>query len=211
MNGVLQLQRPRVTTLLPPRRPVRGQMSAVPEPAEAHAALIVAIARHQDRRAFATLFGHFAPRVKTYLLRRGSDAAQAEELAQEVMLAVWRKAAQFDPARATAAAWIFGIARNLWIDALRRSRLAVPPPDPSDEPAPEPPADALLLAEDRARRLHAALQDLRPEQMESLRLAFFEGHSHSEIERRLGVPLGTVKSRLRLAMSRLRAALGDDV
>lgn len=190
---------------------VRGRMNADSEPADSHAALILAIARRQDRSAFAALFSHFAPRVKSYLQRRGSDASQAEELAQEVMLAVWRKAGQYDPARATAAAWVFAIARNLWIDTARRSRLSVPAPDPSDEPAPEPAADAVLLADDRARRLHAALRDLRPEQKEPLRLAFFEERSHSEIEQLLGVPLGTVKSRLRLAMSRLRAALGDDL
>jgi len=166
--------------------------------------------RRQDRKAFAALFAHYAPRVKTYLLRRGCDVAQAEELAQEALLAVWRKAAQYNPSRAAAGAWIFAIARNLWIDAVRRSRLPPPLLDPSDEPAPEPPADALLVAEDRARRLHAALRGLRPEQMESLRLAFFEDRSHAEIEKLLGVPLGTVKSRLRLAVSRLRAALGDD-
>jgi RNA polymerase sigma-70 factor (ECF subfamily) len=186
-------------------------MNGDPEPGDSHAALIIAVARHQDRAAFATLFGHFAPRVKAYLQRRGSGASQAEELAQEAMLAVWRKATLYDPARATAAAWVFAIARNLWIDTLRRSRLSLPPPDPSDDPVPIPLADALLTAEDRARRLHAALQDLRPEQMESLQLAFFDDRSHKEIEQMLGVPLGTVKSRLRLAMSRLRALLGNDL
>jgi RNA polymerase sigma-70 factor, ECF subfamily len=176
-----------------------------------HAALIAVIARRQDRAAFATVFTYFAPRVKTYLQRRGVDAPHAEELAQEVMLAVWRKSAQYDPTRSTAAAWIFAIARNLRIDMLRRSRLSVIPPDPSDEPPREPLPDALLVAEDRSRRLQAALRELRPEQRESMRLAFFEDRSHSEIERLLGVPLGTVKSRLRLAMSRLRSILGDDL
>jgi RNA polymerase sigma-70 factor (ECF subfamily) len=190
---------------------VRSGMNAESEPGDDHAALIAAIARREDRAAFATLFAYFAPRVKTYLQRRGGDPSQAEELAQEVMLTVWRKAAQYDPTRATAAAWIFAIARNLWIDVLRRSRLSLPPPDPTDEPLQEPLADALLVAGDRSRRLQAALRELRPEQMESLRLAFFADRSHSEIEQLLGVPLGTVKSRLRLAMSRLRAALGDDV
>jgi RNA polymerase sigma-70 factor (ECF subfamily) len=189
----------------------RGRMTADPAPGASHAALIIAVARQHDRAAFATLFGHFAPRVKAYLQRRGSPASQAEELAQEAMLAVWRKASLYDPARATAAAWVFAIARNLWIDTLRRSRLSLPPPDPSDDPAPAPLADALLTADDRARRLHSALRDLRPEQIESLHLAFFEDRSHSEIEQLLGVPLGTVKSRLRLAMSRLRTVLGNDL
>ena len=187
-------------------------MNAESEPDDNNqAALIAAVAQRGDRTAFATLFGYFAPRVKTYLQRRGCDASQAEELVQDVMLTVWRKAAQYDPLRATAAAWIFAIARNRWIDVLRRSRLSLPPPDPSDQPTPAPLADALLVAEDRSQRLRAALHDLRPEQMESLRLAFFEDRSHSEIEQLLGIPLGTVKSRLRLAMSRLRAALGEDL
>jgi RNA polymerase sigma-70 factor, ECF subfamily len=211
MDGQLQLQRACDWTPTPSNMSVRGRMKADSEAGYDHAALIAAIALQQDRAAFATLFTYFAPRVKTYLQRRGGDASQAEELAQEVMLTMWRKAAQYDPARATAAAWIFAIARNLWIDARRRGRLSLPQPDPTDEPPPESPADDLLVAEDRSRRLQAALRDLRPEQMESLRLAFFDDRSHSEIEQLLGVPLGTVKSRLRLAMSRLRTALGDDL
>lgn len=190
---------------------MRGGMNAGPESRDDHASLIAAIAERQDRAAFSRLFAYFAPRVKTYLQQRGCDASRAEELAQEALLAVWRKATQYDPARATAAAWIFVIARNLWIDAVRRSRLPLPVPDPSDAPSAEPLADARMAADERAHRLRNALRDLRPEQMEPLRLAFFEERTHSEIEQLLGVPLGTVKSRLRLAMSRLRAALEDDL
>ncbi|MDE2006843.1 MAG: sigma-70 family RNA polymerase sigma factor [Rhodospirillales bacterium] len=175
-----------------------------------HAALIHAVAASRDRAAFAMLFSHYAPRVKTFLQRRGADAAQAEELAQEALLAVWRKADQFDPGRATAAAWIFAIARNLRIDALRRARLAIPVADPSDAPEPPPAADALLSADQRARRLHDAIAALPAEQSEALRLAYFDERSHSEMETALAIPLGTVKSRLRLAMARLRAALGED-
>ncbi len=175
-----------------------------------HAALILAIAADRDRAAFAALFAHYAPRVKTFLQRRGADAAQAEELAQEALLAVWRKADQFDPGRATAAAWIFAIARNLRIDALRRARLAIPVTDPTDDAPPPPQADALLAADQRARRLHDAIAMLPAEQSEALRLAYFDERSHSEMETALAIPLGTVKSRLRLAMARLRAALGED-
>ncbi len=191
------------------RRPGTDAMTDMPGETS-HAALIHAVATDRDRAAFAALFSHYAPRVKTYLQRRGADAAQAEELAQEALLAVWRKAAQFDPGRATAPAWIFAIARNLRIDALRRTRLAVPVPDPSDEPEPPAPADALLAAEQRARRLHGAIAALPAEQSEALRLAYFDERSHSEMEIALAIPLGTVKSRLRLAMARLRAALGED-
>jgi RNA polymerase sigma-70 factor (ECF subfamily) len=184
-------------------------MSSEPDPDD-HAALIVAIALRQDRRAFAALFAHFAPRVKAYLRRLGTDQAIAEETAQEVLLAVWRKAPLYDPARASAAAWIFAIARNLRIDVLRRTRPTLQDPDPSDEPAPAPLADEVIEADERARRVRDALGGLPPEQLTMLQLAFFEERTHSQIEADLGVPLGTVKSRLRLAMSKLRAALKDE-
>ena len=191
------------------RLPGTDTMTDMPEETS-HAALIAAIAAGRDRAAFAALFSHYAPRLKSFLQRRGADAAEAEELAQEALLAVWRKAGQFDPGRATAAAWIFAIARNLRIDALRRARLAIPVADPTDDPVPPPPADALLAADQRARRLHDAIAALPAEQSEALRLAYFDERSHSEMETALAIPLGTVKSRLRLAMARLRAALGED-
>jgi len=173
--------------------------------------LIHAIATRGDRAAFTSLFLRFAPRVKAYLMQLGLDAGSAEELAQEALLLVWRKAAQYDPERASAAAWIFTIARNLRIDVARRTRLAMPVPDPVDEPPPTPPADAILAAEDRGTRIRAALASLPAEQADVVRLSFFDDRPHADIERVLGIPLGTVKSRLRLAMSRLRALLEDDL
>jgi RNA polymerase sigma-70 factor (ECF subfamily) len=174
------------------------------------AALIRAIAARQDRGAFAALFRHFAPRVKAWMLRAGTADAAAEELAQETMLVVWRKAALFDPTRAGAATWIFTIARNLRIDTLRRethpSTLLT---DPADQPDDPEPADRVLVAAERDDRLRAALAHLPPEQADVVRLAFFQDKPHAEIERDLGIPLGTVKSRLRLAMARLRSMLGD--
>lgn len=185
--------------------PVNGPAEPV-----SHAGLLLAVAREGDRGAFAALFLHFAPRLKSTLQRAGIAAAAAEEMAQEAMLAVWRKAGQYDPARASAAAWIFAIARNLRIDALRRSRLALPPIDVSDEAAPVPLADAVIVAGERSKRLRAALDRLPPEQLALLQMTYFEERTQSEIEAALGVPLGTVKSRLRLAMGKLRAALKDD-
>ncbi len=171
--------------------------------------LIVAIAERRDREAFTELFQHFAPRVKAYLQRGGLAAALAEEMMQDVLLTVWNKAEQFNPARAAAQAWIFGIARNHKIDVMRRSRLPLPDCDPSEETL-MPQADALIAAEESARALRRAIETLPAEQVTILRLAFFEDLSHGEIERRLGVPLGTIKSRLRLAMTKLRRVLGDE-
>jgi RNA polymerase sigma-70 factor (ECF subfamily) len=170
--------------------------------------LIVAIADHRDREAFTALFSHFAPRIKAYLQRGGMAAAVAEEMMQDVLLTVWNKAGQFDPVRANAQAWIFGIARNLKIDALRRARLPLPDLDPSEEVV-VPLADALVAAEQSARSIRRAIDTLPAEQVAILRMAFYEDLSHGEIERTLGVPLGTVKSRLRLAMTKLRRALKD--
>jgi RNA polymerase sigma-70 factor (ECF subfamily) len=173
--------------------------------------LIQAIATRGDRLAFTVLFQRFAPRVKAYLMQLGLDAGSAEELAQEALLLVWRNAAQYDSGRASAAAWIFTIARNLRIDVARRTRLATSIADPLDEPAATPLADAILAAEDRGIRLRAALASLPAEQADVVRLSYFDDRPHADIERVLGIPLGTVKSRLRLAMSRLRALLEDDL
>ena len=175
-----------------------------------HAALIECVAQRQDRAAFAALFGHFAPRVKAWMLRGGMSPTAAEELAQETMLTVWRKEHLFDAERAGASTWIFTTARNLRIDAVRRERHPSDlMPDPSEEPDAPPQADRVIAAAQQEVRIRSALGLLPPEQAEVIRKAFFEDKVHAEIEKELGIPLGTVKSRLRLAMTRLRAALGD--
>lgn len=172
-------------------------------------ALIAAIATRGDREAFAALFGHFAPRVKGYLLRLGLPDARAEELAQETMLTVWRRAEQFDPASDGAAAWIFTIARNLRVDAARRDRLAPRLELMAEDPPPPITADAVIQSAQFTERVREALARLPAEQAEVVRLSFFDDRPHAEIERALGIPLGTVKSRLCLAMTRLRALLDD--
>jgi len=167
------------------------------------------VARQQDQIAFARLFEHFAPRIKRWLASRGLPALVAEELAQETLLAVWRKAALFDPDRANAATWIFSIARNQSIDYRRRDHSALHDPETEIDPNLADPADAaetLSQAEDEARLL-ASLSALSAEQMKVLGLAYFHDRSHSQIASELGLPLGTVKSRLRLALEKLRAAL----
>ncbi len=179
---------------------------AVPD----HVALIAAIAQHRDRAAFAELFAYFAPRVKAWMLRAGSPPTIADELMQEVMLTVWQKARLFDPAKAGPSTWIFTIARNLRIDTMRRERHPSElMPDPAEAPDGPVQPDRLLTMSQQEIRIRAALRLLPPEQADVIRKAFFEDKVHAEIENELGIPLGTVKSRLRLAMTRLRAALGD--
>jgi RNA polymerase sigma-70 factor (ECF subfamily) len=175
-----------------------------------HPVLIRAIAQRQDRSAFAMLFRYFAPRIKAWMLRAGASPTAAEEMAQETMLLVWRKAALFDPARAGATTWIFTIARNLRIDTMRRERHASTLlPDPVDEPGEVEPVDRAFDVRERESRIRTALTGLPPDQAAVIQKAFFEDKAHSDIEKELGIPLGTVKSRLRLAMNRLRSALGD--
>jgi RNA polymerase sigma-70 factor (ECF subfamily) len=175
-----------------------------------HAALIQAIAQRRDRAAFAALFRFFAPRVKAWMLRGGANPVAAEELAQETMLVVWQKAALFDSGRAGASTWIFTIARNQRIDALRRERHpSTLLPDPLEEPEGPVQADRLMAIAEQEARIRVAMAGLPAEQAEVIRKAFFEDKVHAEIEKELGIPLGTVKSRLRLAMARLRGALGD--
>jgi RNA polymerase sigma factor (sigma-70 family) len=165
---------------------------------------LLAVARQADRDAFARLFRHFAPRVKAYLMRLGSDDAAAEDLMQDVMLTVWRRAPTYDPALAGVSTWIFTIARNRRIDSLRRSR----PPRPADDPQLQPVSDdgpeTAASARQWERRIARELTTLPREQVEMLRLAYFEDRSHSDIAAHLKLPLGTVKSRLRLAIARLR-------
>jgi RNA polymerase sigma-70 factor, ECF subfamily len=171
--------------------------------------LIVAIARNQDRAAFARLFEHFAPRIKTLMMQLGAPPVRAEEVAQDTMLSVWRKAHLFDPAGASASGWIYRIAKNLHIDALRRDRrLAAIPGDEEDASVPQP--DATLSARETEGRVRAAIAQLGPEQLRVITLSFFEDKPHAEIAKELSIPLGTVKSRVRLAMQRLRDLLDNE-
>jgi RNA polymerase sigma factor (sigma-70 family) len=167
------------------------------------------IAESRDRAAFQELFEHFAPRVKAYAMKLGASAQAAEDLAQEAMLTVWRKAGLFDPARAAASTWIFTIARNLRIDLLRRDRLMrLDGGDPSLAPETEPDAGESFDARQDGEALRNALRTLPAEQSQIVMLSFFSDKPRSQIAAELNIQLGTVKSRLRLAMARLRAGLG---
>jgi len=169
---------------------------------------IVAIAEHRDRVAFISLFRRFAPKVKGYLMRQRLSEAQAEEIAQETLLMVWRKAAQYDPLRSNAAAWIFTIARNLHTDVVRRERH----PDAwrmiEGGSEPSTPEEQLKTREGESR-VRSAIHGLAPEQALVLMMSFFQEMTHEQISARLRVPLGTVKSRIRLAAAHLRVALDD--
>jgi len=174
------------------------------------ASLVLRIAERQDKEAFKALFVSFAPRVKTYLIRHGAAPDRAEELAQETLLTVWRKATYYDPARASVAAWMFTIARNLRIDTLRREKSAVAYALTVHEPesSEETPHTARQTAQE-AGRVRKAISELPPEQLQVVQLSFFEDKAHAEIAEQLCLPLGTVKSRLRLALARLRGLVGD--
>ena len=189
-------------------------MSAAPPPgltAPSDAELLLGIAG-RDRAAFVALFERYAGRIKAYALRAGSPAADADEIAQDVMVAVWRHAASFDPSRASPSTWIYAIARNRRIDAFRRAGRAVAAADdPLLQLAPAPDGFRLLDVAEREARLRAAVADLAPEQRTVLVAAFFEGMSHAGIAAREWLPLGTVKSRIRLAFRHLHAILGDDL
>ena len=173
----------------------------------AHDRLIEAVALRRDREAFAELFIHFAPRLKAWLIKSGAPAAAAEDFAQDAMLTVWRKADLFDARKARAATWIFTIARNRRLDMLRRDARPLPTPeiDLADTEVQQP--DDILSASQDAERIRDALSRLKPDQVEVLRLAFFMDSPHSEIAGQLGLPLGTVKSRIRNAMIKLRTIL----
>ena len=172
--------------------------------------LLVRVGRYKDKTAFASLFAYFAPRLKSFLLRLGSDISTAEELSQEAMIMVWRRAETFDPAQAGASTWIFTIARNKRIDRLRKD--GRPLPDMLDlammPDAPETGLEAVNRGEEEDK-LRQAMKKLPEEQAKMIFAAYYEEKSHREISEESGLPLGTVKSRIRLALSRLRANLDE--
>ncbi len=172
--------------------------------------LIHKVARNRDSQAFHELFVMFSPRIKAMLMRQGADPETAEEIVQETMLSVWRKAHLFAESKGSFSTWVFTIARNLRIDRLRRNVIwqdlgteVDDRPSEDDSPYDE------LHREQQRERVAAALETLTAEQHEVVRLSYIEGLTHTEISERLGVPLGTVKSRMRLAYGKIRELLGD--
>lgn len=185
-------------------------LNSPPPDADSLACMISRVAEARDRQAYAALFKHFAPRVKAYLRRGGMDAGEAEELTQEVMLNLWRKAGYFDASRGGAATWVFAIVRNARIDHARRRKDARLPNEPPPEAAdPSPSAEAISLSAERDAYLRRALNSLGPEQKQIVQLSFFSDTPHTAIASALNLPLGTVKSRVRLAIARLRILLEE--
>jgi RNA polymerase sigma-70 factor (ECF subfamily) len=175
-------------------------------------ALVVTVGRTRDREAFVALYRHFAPRVKAYLLRLGADDTTAEEATQETMLSVWRRADSFDPTQAGAGTWVFTIARNRRIDLIRRERRPEAEEGAAELiPDPAMPADQKIAVEERDRRVRVALEVLPREQAALIEMAYYQDLTQTAIAEKTGLPLGTVKSRFRLAFARLKRALDGDM
>lgn len=195
--------------------PTGGDVNAVIQIAEekkkqqrdSWSARLTSLAETRDKAEFAAIYGYFAPRVKSYIVRLGMPLATAEEVAQEAMLSVWRKSHLFNSTKASASTWIFTLARNLCIDRMRREK-AVEYELPEEEPDPDQRdmAEHSVLEE----RMQVAIASLPESQAQVLHLSYYEGKSHSEIADQLGIPLGSVKSRLRLAFSKLKAHWGEE-
>ncbi|WEJ33595.1 MULTISPECIES: sigma-70 family RNA polymerase sigma factor [unclassified Devosia] len=190
-------------------------MGVTPNPAggserEVFVAHILAIAERSDRAAFEALFEHFAPRVKAYLMRLGGGELMAEELAQETMVLVWRKAALYDPTKASPSTWIFTIARNRRIDAFRReSHPELDAEEPALQISGVPTADQALETKQSNAQIVEAMSKLSDNERQLLNLAYYEDKSHSTIATELKIPLGTVKSRLRQVFRKLRSDLSS--
>ncbi len=175
-----------------------------------HALCMQAIATERSKAAFSELFAFYAPRVKSFMLRLGADDTEAEELAQEVMVTVWRKAELYDPSQASVSTWIFRVARNRRIDAQRRkNRPELSPDDPMLQPAGVEEPDVTINRGQIEAVVRAGLKKLPSDQLSLIQAAFYDGLSHSEIAKAFNLPLGTVKSRIRLAFQRLRGELGE--
>ncbi len=187
----------------PASSPSLALVSSAPD-AAALRDLLVAVGKHKDRAAFAELFDYFAPRIKSFLMKGGAAPDQADELAQETMITIWQKAESFDPSRANASTWIFTIARNKRIDALRRQARPETDADEANLVDEDPLASESIAQAEETDIMAHALEALPKEQADLLYKSFFEDKTHADIAKETNLPLGTVKSRIRIALDKLR-------
>ena len=177
---------------------------------QVHEQLLARVAENRDKTAFSELFGHFGPLLKGFMMKKGAGAELAEDLAQDAMVLVWRKAGLYSPSRGSVSTWIFTIARNLRIDKFRRTG-AYHFADiadfelESDEPA----NDDQVNAKQEVARVSAAIGQLPEDQRQVIHMAYIDDLTQMEIAEKLGQPLGTVKSRMRLAYQKLHRTLED--
>ena len=196
-----------------PRKPVRTKRGAKTVTTNdtakrmAWVAQMTSVRDNKDTAAFAELFAYFGPRVKSFLMKSGASPDLAEECTQEVMVTLWRKSHMFDPAKASVSTWIFTIARNRKIDLLRKQRRVEPEDLPWGPEAEPDQADTIALQQE-TEILGAAIAALPDKQRELIEKAYYGELTHSEIAAQTGLPLGTIKSRIRLALDRLRHAIG---
>jgi len=166
-----------------------------------------------ERPSFESIFVEYAPRVRAYFLRHGLNRSLADEIAQEVMLSVWNHSDRFDPDKGAMSTWVFAIARNRLIDSVRKTRRPEPDPDDpcwvGDRQSQEPTPERAAVELSRARTLRNALARLPAEQRRVLEALYFDGQSMSELSAAAGIPLGTVKTRARLALRALREHIGE--
>jgi RNA polymerase sigma-70 factor (ECF subfamily) len=165
----------------------------------------MAVAQRRSKSAFAEIFNRYASKLKFFIIRLGADPNGADEVVQEAMLLVWRRAETFDPEKASLSTWLFTIARNKRISIVRKKQLPAPDPeDPAFEPSVEPMQEQHIEASEQQALIRGALDNLPSDQVEIIKMSFFEGKSHQVIAETLCIPLGTVKSRARLALGKLR-------
>lgn len=177
---------------------------------DVHAQLLQRIAEDADKAAFTDLFAHYGPILKGFMMRKGANADMAEDLAQDTMLQVWRKASLYASSRGSVSTWIFTIARNLRIDTFRRARgMRFEEISDFDFESDEPTGEGNMNEHQESVLVAQAVSTLPPDQREVIQLAFSEDLTHMEIAGKLNQPLGTVKSRMRLAYQKLSAALED--
>lgn len=189
----------------------RGRKAVTTDETESlneHTRLMLAVRDNRDKSAFAALFDFFAPRVKAMARRGGLGNDQAEDLAQDVLLTVWRKAGQFDPSRAQVSAWVYQIARNRQVDIVRKENRPVPEELQSEESA-DAPVENTMAFQQEAGKLRLAMENLPEQQREMVKHAYLGELSHAEIRNVTGLPLGTIKSRIRLGLERLRHELKE--